>query len=274
MLKLLIVDDEPTIRQGIRESIDWENQGVRIVGEAANGQKGMEAVRGLSPDIVLVDIVMPRKDGLSFCVECRREFPRIRLIIVSGYDEFSLAQKAIRIGVDDYLLKPVGAEQLIEAVSKVGRSLMKQEFSDIKERLTRALFAPANAGNGSARRIIATVMDFIESRYLSELDLASAGQAAGVTPNHLCKVIRACCDVTFVEIVNRYRVEVAEIYLRSGNMKLYDVADRSGFSDSHYFARVFKKITGLTPGEFRDAQPGEVGAPAPPHDNSGHHLIT
>ena len=254
MLKLLIVDDEPTIRRGIRESIDWESQGVRIVGEAENGQRAMELVRELSPDIVLVDIVMPRKDGLSFCDECRREHPRIRLVIVSGHDDFSLAQKAIRIGVDDFLLKPVGAEQLTEAVAKVGRSLMKQEFSDIKDRLMRTLVAPPTAGNGSARRILATVLDFIESRYLSELDLPSAGQAAGVTPNHLCKVIRSCCDMTFIDIVNRYRVEVAEIYLRAGNMKLYDVADRSGFSDSHYFARVFKKVTGLTPGEFREGR--------------------
>ncbi len=262
MLKLLIVDDEPTIRRGIRESIDWARHGVRIVGEAANGQRALEAVRALAPDVALVDIMMPRLDGLAFCEQCRRESPRVRLIIVSGYDEFALAQKAIRVGVDDYLLKPVGAEQLVETVAKAGRSLMTQEFADIRDRM---MAAPENgrfAGNASARRILGSVLAFIESHYLGELDLASAGRAAGVTPNHLCKVLRSCCAMTFVDIVNRYRIAVAEIWLRSGNLKLTEVADKSGFSDSHYFARVFKKVTGLTPGEFRDTAAEGAGSRA------------
>jgi two-component system response regulator YesN len=252
MLKLLLVDDEPTIRRGIRESIDWNSRGVTIVGEAGNGVQAMELVRAQRPDVVLVDIVMPRMDGLAFCEECRRTYPNVRLVIVSGHDEFALAQKAIRIGVDDYLLKPVGAEQMMEAVQKAGRSLVKQEFSEIKEKLLRSLVTPAVPSSSSGRRIVSQVLAHIESRYLSELDLTSAGQAAGVTPNHLCKVLRSCCDMTFVEIVNRYRVEVAQIYLRDDHMKTYDVADKSGFMEYHYFAKVFKKITGRTPGEYRE----------------------
>jgi len=291
VVKLLIVDDEPTIRRGIRESIDWERQGVRIVGEADNGEQAMAQVRSLRPDVVLVDIVMPRRDGLSFCEQCRREFPHTRLIIVSGHDEFALAQKAIRIGVDDYLLKPVGAEQMIEVVAKAAQSLRRQEFSDIKERLLQQLVAPSVPPASSARRIVATILGFVESRYLSELDLTSAGQAAGITPNHLCKVLRTCCDMTFVEIVNRYRIEVASIYLREGHLKLYDVADKAGFLDYHYFAKVFKKVTGWTPGDYREVAgsgaPGAAGAAgstgasaAPgaragrPEDNSHHELIT
>ncbi len=269
MLKLLIVDDEPTIRRGIRESIDWASRGVVIVGEADNGEKALELVRALSPDIVLVDIVMPRLDGLAFCDRCRSEHPGIHLIIVSGYDDFALAQKAIRIGVDDYLLKPVGAEQMMAAVEKAGRSLMLGEFSGIKARLLLSLGGPE--GNASGRRILALVLDYIESRYLSEPDLGSAGKAAGVTPNHLCKVLRASFDMTFVEIVNLYRIEVAKIHLRDPNLKLYDVADKSGFLDYHYFAKVFKKVTGRTPGEYRDS-PGAAGTAA--EDNHGHDMIT
>jgi len=267
MVKLLLVDDEPTIRQGIRESIDWVAQGVSIVGEAENGQQAMDLVHRLRPDIVLVDIVMPRRDGLSFCEECRRAYPDTRLIIVSGHDEFPLAQKAIRIGVDDYLLKPVGAEQMVRAVQKAAQAFTRQEFSDLKEKLLRLLVAPSVPLTGSGRRIVAQVLSYVESRYLSELDLGSASQAAGVTPNHLCKVLRSCCDMTFVEIANRFRVEVAAIYLRDGTMKLYDVADKSGFTDYHYFAKVFKKVTGKTPGELRDmmaAAPPAAASPARP----------
>jgi two-component system, response regulator YesN len=289
MLGLLIVDDEPTIRRGIRESIDWESRGVRVVGEAGNGRQALELVRALRPDVALVDIVMPRGDGLAFCEACRREFPEVRLIIVSGHDKFPLAQQAIRIGVDDYLLKPVGADQLAAAVDKVGHALMRRDFSGIKDRLMRTMEASRGAAlgasrpevNASARRILARVLDFIESRYLSELELGAAAREAGVSPNHLCKVIRAGFDTTFLELAARYRVEVAKAYLREGKLKLYDVADKAGFSDSHYFARVFKKLTGLTPGEFRDGEGGAVRMPsvapgpeAPRDDNPGHRLIT
>jgi two-component system response regulator YesN len=252
MLRLLIVDDEPTISRGIRESIDWEGRGVRVVGEAGDGKEARDQVRSLAPDIALVDIVMPRGDGLAFCDWCRKEAPLVRLIIVSGHDEFAYAQRALRLGVDDFLLKPVGAEQLAGAVEKVGRTLMKMDFSDIKDRLMRTLGASAETINGTSRRILGRVLDFIESRYLSELDLASAAREAGVTPNHLCKVIRACFDTTFHDVASRYRVEVAKTWLRSGAHKLYDVADKAGFSDYHHFAKVFKKITGQTPGEYRD----------------------
>ena len=273
MVTLLLVDDEPTIRQGIRESIDWAAQGVRIVGEAGDGQQALDLVHRLRPDIVLVDIVMPRRDGLSFCEECRRACPDTRLIIVSGHDQFALAQKAIRIGVDDYLLKPVGAAQMVEAVQKAARAFVRQEFSDIKEKLLHVLVAPAVPLASRSRRIVGQVLSVIESRYLSEIDLGSASQAAGVTPNHLCKVLRSCCDTTFVEIVNRFRVEVAAIYLREGALKLYDVADKSGFTDYHYFAKVFKRVTGRTPGEYRDRMAAGPAA-APQRDKSGHELIT
>jgi two-component system, response regulator YesN len=256
MLRLLIVDDEPTIRRGIRESIDWESRGVRVVGEAGSGAEARAQVQALDPDVILVDIVMPRGDGLSFCEWCRREHPGIRLIIVSGHDNFSLAQRAIRVGVDDYLLKPVGAEQLMGAVEKVGQTLVKMDFTDIKDRLMRSLGGSSPAMNASSRRILARVLDFIESRYLSELDLGAAARWAGVTPNHLCKVIRACFDSTFLEVASRYRVEVAKTYLRSSFLKLYDVADKAGFSDYHNFAKVFKKVTGRTPGEYRDSDGG------------------
>jgi two-component system, response regulator YesN len=282
MLGLLIVDDEPTIRRGIRESIDWESRGVRVVGEAGNGRQALELVRTLRPDVALVDIVMPGGDGLAFCDACRREHPEVCLIIVSGHDKFPLAQQAIRIGVDDYLLKPVGADQLAAAVDKVGRTLMRQDFSGIKERLVRSMQASQDAAHGASRpavnarakRVLARVLDFIESRYLSELDLGAAAREAGVSPNHLCKVIRAGFDTTFLELAGRYRVEVAKTYLRGGALKLYDVADRAGFSDYHYFAKVFKKVTGLTPGEFRDGEAAAPGPAAAPDDNPGHRLIT
>jgi len=113
MIKLLLVDDEPIIRRGIRSSIEWQNYGIEIVGEAANGVEALKQAQQLLPHIVLTDIRMPRMDGLELSRQLKKQLPDTRIIILSGYEDFSYAKEAVSLGIQEYLLKPVGAEELI-----------------------------------------------------------------------------------------------------------------------------------------------------------------
>ncbi|OPJ56607.1 response regulator [Clostridium oryzae] len=115
LFKVLIVDDEPFVRQGLRELIDWKKYGYKIDGEANDGEEALEIIKRASPDIVVTDIRMPEMDGLEFIREAR-EFVKkdTEFIILSGYGQFEYAQKAIEYGVSNYLLKPIEEEQLIE----------------------------------------------------------------------------------------------------------------------------------------------------------------
>lgn len=252
MIKLLLVDDEPTILRGIRESIEWAQYGVEIVGGALNGREALGIMEQCQTDIALVDVVMPHLDGLEFCEQARRRFPSVRLVIVSGHENFSYAQRAIRLGVDDYLLKPVAAEQLVAVVGKLSEEVLLSRQHDIKDSLLQA--APASPVPQSDRSpmIAREVVRYIESTYLSEPRLAEAAEAAGVTPNHLCRVLKRSLGTSFVALVHSYRVEIAKVLLHESTLKIYEVADRAGFTDYRYFTRVFRRLTGCTPLEFRN----------------------
>lgn len=117
MLRLLIIDDEPSIRAGLRIILDWQSLGIGICGEAVNGIDGLAKVSELMPDIAIVDIKMPGVDGLELIGRLHRAGSGIRFIILSGYSEFAYAQKAIHYGVDSYILKPIDAGELAEKVA-------------------------------------------------------------------------------------------------------------------------------------------------------------
>ncbi|MFW5972297.1 MAG: response regulator transcription factor [Bacillota bacterium] len=131
MLKMVIVDDEAIIRKGIRSSIDWQNYDINIIAEAANGIEALQKIIQIKPDIVIMDIRMPQLDGLEVCKKIKKELPELEIIILSGYDEFAYAQKAIELGVADYLLKPFGADELVDIVNKLKDKITKKK--SIKE---------------------------------------------------------------------------------------------------------------------------------------------
>lgn len=143
MYKVLIVDDEPEIRLGLRLKVDWEELGLSIAGEAANGMEALEQLGRDAFDVVLTDMNMPVMDGLSFLDECRKLYPEITLIILTGYEDFSYAHAAVRHQARHYLLKPVARDELTEALLKVRRELDREQEShrqseDMKWRLTQS----------------------------------------------------------------------------------------------------------------------------------------
>ena len=117
MKRVIVIDDEQIQRQGLVSMTPWEEVDCQVVGEAANAREGMELIRKLQPDIVIVDIRMPGESGLELIEKMQRE-SHVEYIILSGYGEFSYAQQAIRLGVRNYLLKPVDDDELLEAVRK------------------------------------------------------------------------------------------------------------------------------------------------------------
>ncbi len=111
-LTVLLVDDEKLIRSGMKKLLPWESLGFRIVGEAENGRQALPLIRELTPDLVITDLKMPFCDGITLTGEIRQRLPRTEVIILTGYDEFDYARQAIRMGVFDFLLKPISPEEL------------------------------------------------------------------------------------------------------------------------------------------------------------------
>lgn len=118
-MKVLLVDDEQIARQGIRTFVPWKELGCRLVGEASDGTEALALMEKLRADIVITDIRMPGMDGLELTAELVRIYPGCKVIILTGYEDFSYARQAIQYQVVDYLLKPVGEEELAESLKKV-----------------------------------------------------------------------------------------------------------------------------------------------------------
>lgn len=124
MIKVFLVEDEITIREGIKKRMAWEENGFLFAGEADNGETALPMIKRIRPDILITDIKMPFTDGLELSRKVRESFPDIKIILLSGYDDFAYARKAIEIGVTDYLLKPVTANKLLEVLLEVKQSLI------------------------------------------------------------------------------------------------------------------------------------------------------
>lgn len=129
MTTMLIIDDEYYIRLGIRQTIDWESIGVTIVGEAENGEDGLEKALALKPDLILMDIRMPFLDGIQLMEKLTEHQSESGIIVLSGYDEFEYAQKAIRNQVLDYLLKPIKKDKLLEVISRASKTIRQKKDS-------------------------------------------------------------------------------------------------------------------------------------------------
>ena len=133
MTKVFLVDDEIVIREGIRNSFPWKETEYTLVGEAADGEVALPMIRDTKPDILITDIRMPFMDGLELCRVVRRQMPWIGIVILSGYDEFEYARQGIQLGVKEYLLKPIMAEELRQVLDRVSAAIQAERLD--RERL-------------------------------------------------------------------------------------------------------------------------------------------
>lgn len=125
-MKVFLVEDEIIMREGIRNNIDWEKEGFEFAGEASDGELAYPLIQDSKPDILITDIRMPFMDGLELSRRVKKEMPDIKIIVLSGYDEFEYAREGIRIGITEYLLKPIDGNKLLEAVKRVAQLILSE----------------------------------------------------------------------------------------------------------------------------------------------------
>lgn len=123
MIKVFLVEDEYAIREGIKKSVDWEKNGFELVGEAGDGEMAFPKILKTKPDILITDIRMPFMDGLELATLVKKELSDIKIVVLSGYDDFNYAKQAISIGVEEYILKPVSGENLLKELGKIAESI-------------------------------------------------------------------------------------------------------------------------------------------------------
>lgn len=146
MQKVLIVDDEQSIRTGLSHIIDWQDYGCTIIGAAENGEIGLEMIRELNPDVVITDIQMPGKTGLEMIQDAVSEGLSFYPIILSGYSDFEYAKEAMKLGAVSYQLKPVDEDELIENLENIMTKMKDNKEKNLKSQLMEKLFGGDDTG--------------------------------------------------------------------------------------------------------------------------------
>ncbi len=180
MFKVFLVEDEIVVREGIRNNIDWEQYGFIFAGDAPDGELALPLIRQIQPDLIITDIKMPFMDGLSLIDIIRKELPKTKIVIISGYDDFTYAQQAIHLGVEQYLLKPVIKEKMVEILIDLHKK-MDAEFQ-MQEYIARFQREAQEYETFSRRRFFEQII----AGNLSVSEISETAKALGIDVNAPC----------------------------------------------------------------------------------------
>ncbi|GHV19568.1 putative response regulatory protein [Clostridia bacterium] len=241
MYKVVLVDDEETILNGLKTVVEWAKYGCEVVACEISGQAGIDAVRAHSADLLFTDIRMPHMDGLEMVTTLRTEFPKLQIAVLTAFADFDYAQLAIKAGVSRYLLKPSKMDELYEAITAMVGNLDSGEEPDKDAEINRVdSFVARNA------------LAYIRDHYTERVTLQDVADNTYVSQWHLSKLLKKHAGENFVDILHNTRIAAAKKLLEDPSLRVHEVAERVGYTDVAHFSKVFKRVVGVSAGEYRN----------------------
>ena len=236
-LRVLLVDDEIMIREGFKRLFNWEEHDCEVVGEASDGMEALTKIDQLKPDIAIMDINIPIMNGLKVIQMARLKHPDTAFVIVSGYDDFSYCREALRLQITDYILKPVNYE----------------EFGTCIDNLKIALFQRRTSEEDSPQeeRTIHGITRFLQEHLAEEVSLSVLAEEFHLNPQYISQLFKSEIGVNFLAYLTNIRMEHAKKLLLTTSCSIAEVSEQSGYGDYRVFTKVFKKIEGVTPSQYR-----------------------
>ena len=243
MYRVVLIDDEAIILEGLRRVVKWEDHRCQVVGTAWDAASGRCLVQQLRPQILFTDIRMPGEDGLTMLAGLRSEFPDMQVVVLTGYRDFAYAQEAIRLGVTRFLLKPSKMDEINEALEAAVKRL---------DRLT-----PESGGEdpnpNAGSFLVNQATRFMEEHYAEKLTLQTVADRCYVSQWHLSKLLNRDTGKSFYDLLNAIRIQKAKELLSDPSLKIGQISEMVGYSDTAHFARTFKKLEGMSANEYRNS---------------------
>lgn len=241
--KVLIADDEEKIRKGIAKLIKYFQMDLEVCGCAKNGIEAIELLELHSPDILIIDINMPFMNGLEAIKTIRKANSNVVIIIISGYDKFEYAQKAIEYQVSKYLLKPFDNNEF--------KSILLKAISTIESRTPELTIASQELTINetySKQEIIS----YINQNYRNpDISLTHLEDVFNIGRTSIANYLKKETGKTFVDYVTFLKIEQAKSLLLNSDLTINKISDFLGFNNQHYFSKVFKSQVGLSPLQFK-----------------------
>ncbi|SDZ56173.1 Helix-turn-helix domain-containing protein [Evansella caseinilytica] len=250
---ILIVDDEPKTRNGLKKTLEvWAaSSGKAEVLCAASGKEALEILAEKKVHLLLTDIRMPEMSGLKLLRYLENQQHRPVVIIMSAYSEFEYAQEAIRLGVLNYLVKPISKQKLIEAVKKALEAVESREQSGLIKKVVDEQLLHINAKEGQTKAVIKTAMRYVDENLQEKLSLREVAEVVHLNPSYFSALFKEQTNVTFSEYVTRRRLEAAKNLLCTTDMTIAEVAEKVGYQTAKYFIKLFKEYERQTPSQYR-----------------------
>ena len=252
MYQVLLADDEPIFLEFMQNIINWPDYNCRVSACIMNGRAARDCIIEQQPDIAFIDISMPLLNGIEVCQAVREKEIPVKLIIMTGHDEFSFAYQAIKLGVDDYLLKPFSKEELLEALNKVTLSLTQKRGKRPEDMLEKM-----EEGSTKYEIMSHTINEYLALNYnQNSLNLAKIANDLGFESSYLRRVYKVTTGITIMQKLEDIRISQAKYLLNSGKYQSQEIAEMVGFSNAFYFSKRFKQTCGMTPTEYRHKKEG------------------
>jgi two-component system response regulator YesN len=259
MIKVVVVEDEALVRKGLILTTPWDDYHCEVVGEAVNGLEGVEKILKLKPDLVITDVNMSGLDGIEMIKRVSAQVDA-EWIIISGYSEFEYARQAVKLGVKDYLMKPIADDDLNQALRRVCAAVNEKQKHNIRERVEslaenklmffKEYFSETDEGNTA--NYIGKAIQYIRSHYQEDLGIKEVADFLYISEGYLSKLFKNETGYTFGDYLTNYRMKKACKLLTDPTVKIYEIADKIGYKDQRYFSVLFKKVTGMSPTEFKE----------------------
>lgn len=259
MIRLLIADDEKLEREALAELVQRRFEREVVLEVAENGRKAADTAVLWGADLILMDIEMPGMSGLDAARAVLAQRPSCRVIFVTAYSLFQYAHEAVHLGACDYLLKPVDPDELEASVRRAMRQIETErkleELAAAQPEQTEteeeAEDAPEESENSQTALVMAHVRRYLEDNYMFDLSLDSVGEILHISPAYLSAQFKKYQKMNFLDCLTELRINAAKELLADPFRSSAEVASMVGYEDASYFARAFKKRTGMTPTQYR-----------------------
>lgn len=248
-IRVMLVDDEEAIRNILKLALPWDEFDMEIVGEADSGSEAINCIDQLMPDLMFVDIKMPFMNGIEFSKIVAQRYPKIRILILTAYADFSYAKECIEISnVLGYLLKPVNPGEIKGYLQQYRSTVTEDQLNSLEIQME----TPQQSAGDKKNELIDQIHQYIQDNYRNcYLNVGAVAEQFGYNASYLSSMYKKATGSLLSDQIFQVRMEQAKLLKKQG-MKMFLVAKEVGIEDPFYFSKCFRKYTGVKFSDYEE----------------------